>query len=95
MALAKDESPDFVKAMRASFLIVDDLGAEPPNIKVFGSNKYPLVDLITERYDNMNATIFTTNLTPENLSRYYGERVADRLNEVCERIIYQGDSYRK
>ncbi len=93
--MAKQEDDGYMKARRRSFLIVDDLGAEPVGVKVFGSDVYPLIELITYRYDEMLPTVYTTNLTPDGVRSYYGERVADRLKEACALIPYPGGSYRK
>ncbi len=94
VTFATKESPEYDRAKKTPILIVDDLGAEPSNVKVYGSDYYPIVDLINERYDKMSTTVFTTNLSMVDISNYYGDRIADRLTEVCEVLIYSNDSYR-
>jgi DNA replication protein DnaC len=36
----------------------------------------------------------TTNLKPAEIRERYGDRIADRLNEMMVKIIYRNDSYR-
>lgn len=56
-------------------LVVDDLGAE-----VASEHFLALFDSIVDaRYGSMGHTIFTTNLTVEQFSRRYGDRVYDRI----------------
>ena len=38
---------------------------------------------------------FTSNLTPDELRRIYGEFIFDRLIEMCEWVQGDGQSYRK
>lgn len=86
---------NYAKAIKSKFLIVDDLGVEPPCVKVFGVDTYPLVDLISYRYNALSTTVFTSNLLPIDIANHYGSRIADRLEEVCERIVFRGDSFRR
>jgi DNA replication protein DnaC len=40
-------------------------------------------------------TIITTNLTPSEIREKYGDRIADRMNEMMVKIIFNNDTYRK
>ena len=51
--------------------------------------------MIYKRYDAMSPTVVTTNLTKAAIREIYGDRVADRFNEVFETIGYQERSYRR
>ena len=53
-----------------------------------------MIDLLTKRYDEQLFTFITTNLTPQKIREHYKDRIADRLNEMVEKIIYSNDSYR-
>lgn len=82
------------------WLGIDDLGCESSIVKVYGTERMPVVDLIYERYKRNpknydNPMIITTNLTMGEISQRYGERVADRLKEMCEVIVYDNPSFRK
>lgn len=77
------------------FLIVDDLGCEPAVVKSYGTEVTPITELIYRRYDTMSPTIVTTNLSKPGIRAMYGDRVADRFNEVFETIGYTGESFRR
>lgn len=75
-------------------LAIDDLGREPIEVSDYGNVWYPLVDLITTRYDRQLFTLITTNLTPQEIRARYGDRIADRLNEMMIKVIFKNDTYR-
>lgn len=82
------------------WLGIDDLGCESSIVKVYGTERMPVVDLIYERYKRNpknydNPMIITTNLSMSQIAEQYGERVADRLKEMCEVIVYDNPSFRK
>ena len=79
---------------RMEMLAIDDLGIEPREVMDFGNVGYPVVDLLTKRYENQLFTIITSNLTPPEISAQYGECIADRLREMMERITFTNSSYR-
>lgn len=76
------------------FLLLDDLGAEPERCMAFGEELYPLVKLLSYRYNNMLTTIIATNLGLDQIRERYGARVADRLIEMYDVIFYSEESYR-
>jgi DNA replication protein DnaC len=39
-------------------------------------------------------TIITTNLTPAEIREKYGDRIADRMNEMMVKIIFNNPTYR-
>jgi hypothetical protein len=45
--------------------------------------------------DGYYTTTFTTNLSIEEMNRTYGEYIVDRLIEMCELELMQGDSKRQ
>ena len=83
---------------------IDDLGTEPLTVKDYGNDITPLVSLLTERYNKRLTTIITTNLAiveregkqVDEIAERYGERIADRLRELCHTITYDSkqQSYR-
>jgi DNA replication protein DnaC len=60
----------------------------------FGNVLCPVVDLLTKRYDMQLFTIVTTNLTPAEIREKYGDRVADRMNEMMVKVIFNNETYR-
>ena len=75
-------------------LAIDDLGNEPKQVMVYGNALTPLADILEMRYDRRLFTIVTTNSTPEQIRAAYGARIADRLNEMMETVIFTNGSYR-
>ena len=86
-------------------LIIDDLGAEEVSIKCYGTTINPLVDLISERYVNqmraidngdlIKFTYLSTNLRGQVCIDRYGERIMDRMTQMCKIIKMEGESKRK
>lgn len=76
-ALIKEDGRQFDELLQsADLLVLDDLGSEPliPNI-----TKEHLLDLISRRVQSDRLTVVTSNLSPEDLLRRYGERLFSRL----------------
>lgn len=92
-----EDAGEWKKIKKHPALVIDDLGTEPVFVKNYGNDTTPLVELLTDRYDNMLFTIITTNLNLKEIVERYGERIADRLNEMCSIIEFdeKQTSYRK
>ncbi|CAL2077492.1 conserved protein of unknown function [Tenacibaculum sp. 190524A02b] len=91
MASSKKKHLEFnLSTFQKIKLYIDDLGVEP---KAF--NAYELMEqVLFERYRNNALTFITTNLTPLEIAERYGARIGDRLPEMCNIIIWKGDSFR-
>lgn len=76
----------------------DDLGSEDTPVNYFGTKYVPMANIIAERYNLWRregwVSLFTTNCTPSTLESIYGERITDRLNEMCNIVIFNGESQR-
>ena len=79
---------------KVQFLVIDDLGCEPAVVKNFGTEITPVMDVIYARYNNNLPTIITTNLDFPSIKKIYGERIADRITEVYEKLAFNQRSYR-
>ena len=79
---------------KVQLLAIDDLGCEPTVVKNFGTEVTPVMDVIYARYNLNLPTIITTNLDFQAIKKIYGERIADRINEVYERLAFNQRSYR-
>ena len=79
-------------------ICIDDIGTEPSKIVYFGNEVLPMAALITNRYNLWVSegvyTHFTSNLMPEDIRSLYGDRVADRISEMCNVIRLTGKSKR-
>ncbi len=90
-----DNPEQYKRMVSQELLFVDDLGTEPVNIKIYGNEFSPVTELLYNRYDWQRWTIVTSNLSDEQLKERYGTRIDDRLREMFDRILFQGNSYRK
>lgn len=94
VATAKADYRQFTDLCRADMLAIDDLGIEPSEVLDYGNVLNPAIDLLTRRYNDQLFTIVTTNLTPKQIREHYGDRIADRFNEMMARIVFNNPSYR-
>ena len=92
--LARTDYSAFLRLSRKDMLGIDDLGTEPQEVMDFGNVVTPVIDLLTKRYDEQLFTVITTNLTPKQIRDHYGDRIADRLNEMVEKIVFTNGTYR-
>ncbi|MBR4414233.1 MAG: hypothetical protein IKS59_02825 [Aeriscardovia sp.] len=77
-----------------SMLGIDDLGEEETVIQNYGNRQTPVIDLLSYRYCRMLFTMVTTNLTPAQIRTTYGDRIADRFNEMMLILPYRFPSFR-
>ena len=92
--LNKDAYEQFRGIREKPMLAIDDMGLEPSEVLDYGNVLNPVIDLISYRYNEQLFTIISTNLKPEEIRQKYGARIADRFNEMMERIIFYNGSYR-
>lgn len=76
-------------------LFLDDLGREPTEVLKYGNVTSPITELLEYRYNQRLTTIVTTNLEPSEIREKYGDRIADRFNEMFALVSYTGVSYRR
>lgn len=87
--------PGAMKKLAArNMLAIEDLGKEASEVLDYGNVINPAVDLLEKRYDNQLFTVITTNLRAREIREKYGDRIADRFNEMLDVIIFKGNSYR-
>lgn len=84
---------DAIRAMsQPDLLILDEIGVQ------FGSDteKNLTFDLLNERYEKMKPTLLLSNLAKEDVARFLGERIMDRLREDGGRVItFDWQSHRR
>lgn len=91
-------------------LYIDDIGiASSTDYKKYGNSINIISEIIYERYELFLQTGIRTHISSnlptkidknkypdvDTLSDLYGERITDRLKEICETIIIKGESLRK
>lgn len=64
-------------------LVIDEVGT------TFGSDteRNILFEVVNERYEGLRPTILISNLAPENLAEFAGERVIDRMKENGGKLL--------
>ena len=92
--LCKNNYEAYRKLISVNMLGIDDLGTEPSEVMDYGNVYTPVIDLLTKRYEEQLFTIITTNLTPQQIREHYGDRIADRLNEMVKKIVFNNGTYR-
>ena len=92
--IARTDYPAFLTLARMPMLAIDDVGIEPLEVMEYGNVVSPIVELLTKRYDEQLFTLMTTNLTPDGIRKRYGDRIADRLNEMAVVIPFKNATYR-
>lgn len=78
-------------------VMLDDLGEERQDVKLYGNTENPMDLLITERYTRFQEkgmiTHATSNLPPNKLS-IYGTRLFDRFGDMTHAVLLPGGSKR-
>ena len=79
----------------ADMLGIEDMGREATEVLEYGNAYSPIIDLLECRYNSQLFTFITTNLTSKQVRTKYGDRIADRFNEMLEVVIFNNPTYRK
>lgn len=86
-----DSEAEFQKYVNATVLLLDDIGAA----KISEFTEDINFRLVNHRYENGLPTLLTSNVLPKELSARLGDRVASRLNEMCQRVVITGPDRRR
>lgn len=83
---------DIVRELKdIPLLVTDDLGKERSS----EWSESILYEVINGRYEDYMPTIITTNLTPKQIEKRFGEAVLSRLSEMCTGVLMNGKDYRR
>ena len=92
--LIRSDYKNILEFQAIDMLGIDDLGEEEATIMDYGNRITPVIDLLSLRYERMLFTMVTTNLTPKQVRSIYGDRIADRFNEMMLIISFENLSFR-
>ncbi len=91
------ESPkdkdNFIKKYVGGEVYFDDFGTE--NIASNFGKRNLMKDILEERYLKKKKCHLTTNLNLEEIAQKYGGRVFDRMQEMFNIIVWEGESFRR
>lgn len=77
----------------------DDLGLEDTNSQLYGNKANVMAEILIDRYEHWRfcgmMTHATTNLNLTKIAELYGDRVMDRVKEIMNVVIMEGQSKRK
>jgi len=76
-------------------LCIDDIGAEANECVIYGQRRQPMAELLDSAEKNGKLILVTSNLNKDELLRKYGERTFDRIISMTERIVFNGNTFRK
>lgn len=92
--ICKSNPSQWQSIINQELIVIDDIGTEPREIVDFGNVINPIAELISYRYEALLPAIYSTNLSPSSIAEVYGKRVADRLKETAEIVVFSNASYR-
>lgn len=93
--MAQKDWRAYREQVNAPMLAIDDLGEEAVDVMDYGNIINPVIDALSFRYNAQSFTIISTNLPNSQIRRDYGDRIADRLNEMMQVIIFTNPSFRR
>jgi DNA replication protein DnaC len=93
--LAADNDPALGRLKTFRYLGIDDLGTEPVDVKVYGTEVSPIIEALHDRYDRRAVTVISTNENLDRIRQRYGERIHDRIIEQYSIVPFNFNSFRK
>lgn len=93
--LVRNDEANFNLIKKSHLLAIDDVGCETSIVKNYGNEISPLTDIIYYRYDKQLFTLITSNLDKKDIEIKYGNRIADRMNEMFDFVAFTNKTYRK
>lgn len=80
--------------LKLHIIYVDDIGTED-NLNSYGNKRMPFAELCDAAEKKGKLLMLTTNLSIEELTQRYGDRVVDRLIATTKAVPFTGDSLRR
>jgi hypothetical protein len=98
IALVKNEESFAEYISFAKCAYYDDLGSEPASVKLYGSELWPMLEVVTARYNLWQRTgvltHFSSNYDLAKIDEVYGTRVRTRIQEMCTVVELKGNNLR-
>lgn len=91
---AQELNKNIDEILKLHIIYIDDIGTED-NLNSYGNKRIPFAELCDAAEKNGKLLILTTNLSIDELTQRYGDRVVDRLIATTKAVPFTGDSLRK
>ena len=91
---AQELNKNIDEILKLHIIYIDDIGTED-NLNSYGNKRMPFAELCDAAEKNGKLLILTTNLSIDELTQRYGDRVVDRLIATTKAVPFTGDSLRK
>ena len=91
---AQELNKNIDEILKLHIIYIDDIGTED-NLNSYGNKRIPFAELSDAAEKNGKLLILTTNLSIDELTQRYGDRVVDRLIATTKAVPFTGDSLRK
>lgn len=90
-----EDKDEFRTLKNTRYLLIDDLGTEPTEVKAYGMTYRPFDELLDHRYEMMLPTIISSNLTADDVvEKYNDNRIVDRMSEMFKILSFEEESFR-
>ncbi|RCG29006.1 ATP-binding protein [Sphaerisporangium album] len=87
-----DSEAEFERVAQAELLVLDDLGSAKASDWTVNEVVFRLVNY---RYEHMAPTVFVSNLELDEIKERLGDRITGRLNEMAQRVVFDGNDRRR
>ena len=91
---AQELNKNIDEILKLHIIYIDDIGTED-NLNSYGNKRMPFAELCDAAEKKGKLLILTTNLSIDELTQRYGDRVVDRLIATTKAVPFTGDSLRK
>jgi len=81
------------EVLSKKIVCIDDVGTESISVN-FGDRRLAFAEVIDKAEKKGNLVIATSNLTHEEITDRYGERVLERIKATTKRVLFTGKSFR-
>ncbi|SHF32720.1 hypothetical protein [Dysgonomonas macrotermitis] len=82
------------EVLAKNILCLDDIGTEEMIVN-YGERRLAFAEIMDAAEKQGKLVVVSSNLTVEQISRQYGDRVLDRIKSCTTRILFRGESLRQ
>lgn len=95
-ANALTDTADILRALQEiPLLVLDDFGDAASGRSLSDDRREKTYQILSVRHESMRPTVITTNLSWGQMGFQFGERIADRVRQLCYAVQIEGESLRR